>query len=152
MPITDYCQREVRTIDQDQTLRAAARQMAGQGVGSLVVLHGSRPCGIVTDRDVTLKVLHEGVDPDDTRLRDVVPPDPVVVHGSTHLRVAAGVMRRRAIRRLIVVDDREQLLGIIALDDLVPLLADELAGVAKVIRSQKPASPAPAPGAQGGAA
>ncbi len=145
MPILDYCQRDVCTIDREETLRAAARKMASEGVGSLVVVHGSRPCGIVTDRDLALRVLHDGLDADTVRLSEVVPPDPVTVHGNTHLRVAAGVMRRRAVRRLIVVDERDQLLGIIALDDLVPLLADELADAAAAVRSQFPGASARSP-------
>jgi len=149
MPIADYCRRDVRTIAQGETLRAAARAMESEGVGSLVVLEGSHPCGIVTDRDVALWVLHDGLDADSTTLQEVVPPDPTVVHGNSHLRVAAGVMRRSALRRLIVVDERDQLLGIIALDDLVPLISDELAGIAAIMRSQRTGAPTPSTNPQG---
>lgn len=145
MPIGDYCQRDVRTIDAGESLRDAARRMAEEGVGALVVLQGSHPRGILTDREIALRVLRGGGDPDSTTALEAVGGDPVVLHDTSPLRAASAVMRRSALRRLPVVDAAGELVGIIASDDLLRLVAKELSGVAEVVASQAPPGSRPAP-------
>ncbi len=144
MPIGDYCQRDVRTIDSGEMLREAARRMADEGVGALVVLQGRHPRGILTDRDIAMRVLRAGADPDATTALDAVGGDPVVMHDTSPLRAASAVMRRCALRRLPVVDAAGELVGVIASDDLLRLVAQELSGVAEVVASQSPAGSQPA--------
>jgi CBS domain-containing protein len=143
MPIGDYCQRDVRTIDARDTLRAAAVRMAEEGVGSLVVLQGRQPRGILTDRDVSLKVLRDGLDPDATAVIDALGRDPVMMHETSPLRAAAALMRRAAVRRIPIVDARDELVGVLAFDDVLRLVAKELAGLAEAVASQAPAGRAP---------
>lgn len=150
MPIGDYCQRDVRTIDVTATLRAAAERMAEEGVGSLVVVQGAHPRAVLSDRDVALRVLREGLDPDTTSVGDIVGRDPVIVHEHSPLRTASAVMRRRAVRRLPVADAHGALVGVITYDDLLRLIADELAGIGEVLAAQAPAGTR-APGGAGAA-
>lgn len=144
MPIGDYCQRDVRTIDAGETLREAARRMAEEGVGSLVVLQGRHPRGVLTDRDIALRVLRAGADPDTTTTLEAVAADPVVMHETSPLRAASAVMRRTALRRLPVVDAGGELTGVIAFDDLLRLVAKEVSGVADVVAAQAPTGSRPA--------
>lgn len=143
MPIGDYCQRDVRTIDSRETLRAAAVQMAEEGVGSVVVLQGRQPRGILTDRDVALRVLRDGLDADATAVIDAIGGDPIMMHETSPLRAAAALMRRCAVRRIPVVDAQERLVGVIALDDVLRLIASELSGLAEAVASQAPPGRAP---------
>jgi len=138
MPIGDYCQRDVRTIAVDATLRSAAQQMADENVGCLVVVAGKSVRGILTDRDLALRVIREGLDPDKTNVAAALTHDPLTIHAHSPLRVATGLMHRRAVRRLPVVDDREELIGVIALDDLLPVIARELVGISEVVGAQAP--------------
>jgi CBS domain-containing protein len=138
MPIGDYCQRDVRTIGADETLRSAARRMAEEGVGSLIVLDGQRPCGVLTDRDVALRALWEGADPDTTPVVEALVGEPSLVHESSPLRAATAVMRRRGVRRLPVVDEHNHLVGVIAFDDLLRVVASELVGLAEAVEAQAP--------------
>ena len=141
MPISDYCQRDVHTIAVDATLRTAAQRMADEGVGCLVAVAGKSVRGILTDRDLALRVIREDLDPDQTNVAAVLTHDPLTIHTRTPLRVATGLMRRRAVRRLPVVDEREELVGMIALDDLLPVIAQELVGLGAVAASQSPHGP-----------
>jgi CBS domain-containing protein len=138
MPIGDYCQRDVRTIAVDATLRSAAQRMADEGVGCLVAVAGRSVRGILTDRDIALRVVREGLDPDQANVATALTHDPLTVHASSPLRVVSGLMRRRSVRRLPVVDDREELVGVIALDDLLPVIARELVGISEVVGAQSP--------------
>jgi CBS domain-containing protein len=136
MPIGDYCQRDIRTIGAHETVRAAAVRMAEEGVGSLVVLQGRQPRGILTDRDIALRVLRDGMDPDATEVIDAGLPDPIMMHESSGLRAAAALMRRCAVRRIPVVNEQEELVGMLAYDDVLRVLAGELTALADVVASQ----------------
>jgi CBS domain-containing protein len=146
MPIGDYCQRNVRTIEAHESLRTAAIRMAEENVGSLVVIQGRQPRGVLTDRDVALRVLRDGVDPD-TEVIEAGMPDPVVMHESSPLRAASALMRRTAVRRIPVVNASEELVGVIAFDDVLRLLASELSVLADAVATQSrpPVDPATAP-------
>ena len=138
MPVSDYCRRDVRTIAVDATLRSAARQMADEGIGCLVAVAGRSVRGILTDRDLALRVIREGLDPDNANVASALTHDPVTIHAGTPLRVAMALMRRRAVRRLPVVDEREELIGVITLVDLLPVIAQELVGLGAVATAQSP--------------
>ncbi len=139
MAIGDYCTRDVSSVSRQATLREAAQQMAESSVGSLVVLDGDRVAGMLTDRDVALATLARGRDPDATRVAELLEQrPPVVVHEHSALGVAAGMMRRHAIRRLPVLDADERLVGVIASDDLLRIVSRELAGLARAVEAQTP--------------
>jgi len=146
MPISDYCRRDVKTIAVDATLRSAAQLMADAGVGCLVAVAGRSVRGMLTDRDLALRVVREGLDPDAANVAAALTHDPLTVHARSPLRVATGLMRRRAVRRLPVVDEREELVGMIALDDLLPVIARELVGLSAVAAAQSPDGPSSAAG------
>jgi CBS domain-containing protein len=150
MPVGDYCQRDVRTIESSESVRAAARKMADEGVGTLLVTTGRLLRGVVTDRDIALCALRDGLDPDTTPLTDVLSGDPAVAHTDTPLRAAAALMRRRSVRRLPVLDEKQNPVGVIASDDLLRIIAGELAGLAHVLAEQSPVRRAGAdPNAEG---
>jgi CBS domain-containing protein len=139
MPVRDYCQCDVRTVKGKTTIREAAQRMADDGVGALVVLKGQKARGIVTDRDIALRVLREGLDPDTTPVSELLDAEPpAIVHGKTNLDLAVLLMRRRGVRRLVVVEENDEVAGIITMDDLVQVISRELADVASVMAAQAP--------------
>ncbi len=146
MAIGDYCRRDVHTVDVRETLREAARKLADASVGSLVVTSGDAVAGMLTDRDVALETLARGRDPDETRVADLLGDrEAVVVHEGSQLGVAAGMMRRHALRRLPVLDEDERLVGVIAADDLLRIVSRELAGLVRAVEAQSPGRSAEAP-------
>jgi CBS domain-containing protein len=147
MPVGQYCSRKVSTISAGATLRAAAQQMEAEGVGCLVVVTDGSPTGFVTDRDVALRVLSDGLDPD-TAIVGLLLQDRVAitVHDHSPLRVSGGLMRRHGIRRLPVVDRDNKLVGIITADDLVRVMGRELAALGDVFAAQAPGASRYGPG------
>ena len=118
MQLKDVMTRDVEVIAPTATVREAATKMKALDVGSLPVCDGRRLQGVVTDRDLTLRALAEGRDPDATAVRDVMSPGVVTAFEDDDVQEAATKMQREQIRRLPVLDRAKNLVGIVSLGDL----------------------------------
>jgi signal-transduction protein with cAMP-binding, CBS, and nucleotidyltransferase domain len=107
-------------------------------LGSVVVVKNGSPVGIVTDRDLVMGTLCSRLDPGALSIAEVASRPLVTIAQEAPVREAVQMIRRHAVRRLPVVDENGQLVGIVAADDLVPLLAGELSGLAVALRTQSP--------------
>lgn len=150
MPIRDYCRGDPVTATAEESIREAAKRMDACGVGCLVVVDGAnRPIGMVTDRDLALRVLRRGIDPGSTPLEAIMHAPVVTVSESAPVAVAVRFMRQNGLRRVPVVDGQTGVMsGIISSDDLLQLVASELTACADVARQQFPAEQAPSPGGE----
>lgn len=140
MSIVSICQRNVDTARPDETVQAAAQRMATRAVGTLVVVDDlQRPIGMITDRDLALRVLAVGADPLDTCLRDVMTGHVEVLRDDGSIEDALTAMRSAGVRRLPLVDRSGRLTGIVSLEDVLALLSREMAEVGSFLRRTAPA-------------
>jgi CBS domain-containing protein len=117
--------------------------MADAGVGTLVVLgQDRRPAGVLSDRDVAIRCVAQCRDPDVTSVASVMSAPVAQVHESTPIESALARMAGARLRRLVVVADDGQLVGILALDDVLERLVEEFASIGKLLLRR---SPAPGP-------
>jgi CBS domain-containing protein len=105
------------TMEASSTVQAAAREMAAREIGDVIVTDGGEVCGIVTDRDIAVRAVAEGRDPQSTKLGDVCTRDPATVAVDDGVDRAVRLMSDHAIRRLPVVDQGKPV-GIVSLGDL----------------------------------
>lgn len=105
------------SIAADATVVEAARMLTSEDVGSLPVVEGEKLVGIVTDRDLVLRVLAKDLDPHKVPVADVCSDDPVVAAPEEQLDAALQRMAEQRVRRLPVVDDG-RLVGILAQADV----------------------------------
>jgi CBS domain-containing protein len=136
MPARDYCFRRPVTVEPRTTVRDAVRSMEKERVGCVVVTEEGRPVGMLTDRDAALSVLTRRLDPRAARVSDVMAQPVQTVDADAPLTWALSLLRTGRIRRLPVVDEGGALVGLLALDDLLRLLATEVGDVAEAIRRQ----------------
>jgi CBS domain-containing protein len=123
----------------DETLRAAGRRMREQGVGSLVVVDGkTRPVGIVTDRDLMLRCVADADDADDVRVAQVMSTPVVTARETMPIEDILSQMSASGIRRVPVVDDEDSLVGILALDDVLDLLSEEVTTIGRLLSRRVP--------------
>jgi CBS domain-containing protein len=141
MPIGDVCVRDVVVAGRDTTVREAAKLMARDGVGNLVVVEEEAgrtlPVGIITDRDIVRNVVAEALDPAVFTLGDLVARELVTVAEDQGVFECIQQMRTNGIRRMPVVDRNGGLAGIISLDDLIQLLAEEMGELGKLIEREQ---------------
>ena len=102
-------------------------------IGALVVVDATektRAVGIVTDRDLVLELMAEGLDPAVFTAGDIMSVDLVTATPDMDAMDAVQLMKTHRLRRLVIVDDSERLVGIATMEDVLELLARELAGLA----------------------
>ncbi len=137
MTIGDLCKRVVVTIHRDATAEDAARMMRASHIGNVVVVDPSdtrKPVGIITDRDIAVEVVAQGLSPGQTPVGSVMSAPVVSLREEDSFIEALDKMSGRGVRRAPVLDRDGHLKGLVSVDDLVPLLARELAKVGALIR------------------
>jgi len=141
MAVGEICNREVVITAKAVSVVDAAKLMRSHHVGDLVVVEekGGRkhPVGIVTDRDIVVEVVAAGVDPDALKVGDIMGPEVATVRESEGLFEALRYMRDKGVRRMPVVDRDGGLVGILTLDDLLSLLAEEMTELAKLVSHER---------------
>jgi len=138
MPIDDYCEKPAVTVLGSETVRVAAQRMKSAGLGSLVVVGDGRPTGIVTDRDLVIGTLCNRLDPGCVRVDEIASRPLVTIEQERSVAEAVRVIRYHAVRRIPVVDEKGELIGIVAADDLISMAASQLSGLSAAIRAQRP--------------
>lgn len=136
MPIQSLLRRPVCTLPPEASCQEAAQLMRDEDVGCVVVSQDDRPLGIATDRDLVVRVMAAGRDPAKTRLRDVMSGEPVFLASVRGLDQVVATMRQQRVRRIPIVDADGRLEGVVALDDLLLLLAGQLGDLAEAIRGE----------------
>ena len=137
MSIAGSCIRDVETAGPEEVVVVVARRMRDRRLGTIVVVDNERrPMGIISDRDVTVRVVAAGLDPTRTPVCDIMTPMPTTVLLDTTVEAALGEMRMGRMRRLPVVDGMGKLIGIVTLDDLLRLLAEELGEVERLLEAE----------------
>jgi predicted transcriptional regulator len=136
MKVRDLYHREVSVIGKEDSLLEAGKRMREHHVGSLVVVEeqGDRlmPVGIITDRDILIQVLTEGVPLEKISVQDIMAENPTLAGEEDSISETIQRMRRKGIRRIPVVDSRQNLTGILTLDDLLEVLAEEIRGLSEI--------------------
>ena len=105
------------TVEAGTSVRDAARIMREEDVGALVVLESGDLHGVLTDRDLAIRLVAEDRDPSTTTVADIASPNPTAIESDRPLEEAIELMRERALRRLPVVEGGQPV-GILALGDL----------------------------------
>jgi CBS domain-containing protein len=106
-----------RTVDADATSIDAAREMREADVGAIIVVENGSVAGIITDRDIVVRVVADGKDPSSARVRDAATMNPVTLNVDQTVEDAIRTMREQDIRRIPVVQDGRPA-GIVSLGDL----------------------------------
>jgi CBS domain-containing protein len=116
--IQDVMTQNPCTIDADQPVSYAAKMMKDEDVGLAPVVQGDRLVGTLPDRDITVRVVAEGRDPQTVRVREVASTDVVTVDPQQNLDEALKLMARHQVRRLPVVEEDGRLVGVVAQADV----------------------------------
>ncbi len=140
MLVSEFCNREVVIVDRATSILEAAKLMRSEHVGDLVVTDNRKgqqvPVGILTDRDIVVELLAEEVELDKVSVGDAMSFELLTVNEQDGLQETIEKMRQRGVRRLPVVDADGVLVGIVTVDDLMELIAEQLTDLVHLVSNE----------------
>jgi CBS domain-containing protein len=119
--VADIMTRKVVYLPAETTLDEAAQVMRDQGIGDVVVTHGPTMAVLLTDRDIVIRALAEGLAPRTTTIESIASRELIMVEQTATVEEAVQAMRERGVRRLLVCDADRKLVGIVSLSDVALL-------------------------------
>lgn len=137
MNLSELCNANVVTICNEDTLNYACKLFRNKHVGCLIVtdLHKgvAKPLGIITDRDIVVKIIALGININEVLVKDAMDNKFVTASVNDDIHVALNLMRKYGIRRIPLINNSSYLEGIITIDDLFSHLSNELNNLTKAI-------------------
>ena len=141
MTIGEFCNREVIIINRDDSVLEAAKLMRQYHVGDVVVVEQRDdkrvPVGILTDRDIVVELVASEVDPSSISVGDAMSDELLTANENEQLTELVEKMRGKGVRRVPVVDANEGLVGIVTIDDLIDLLAEQLNSLVGLVQREQ---------------
>ena len=134
--LVDIASAMVAVVEPDTTAFVSAQLMRKHHVGALVVVdtaEKSRPVGVLTDRDLVLSLMAEGLDPELFTVGDIMSVAPIVARPEMDAMDAVELMRSNQLRRLVIADEAGRLVGIVTMEDILAFLARELTSLTAAV-------------------
>ncbi len=128
MKVNEVMTYGVDFVRPDSTIREIAEKMRDKNEGVIPVFDGSEPVGMVTDRDIVVRAIAEGKEPSATRVKDVMTPEVFFCMEDMDLEEAAHIMEHQKIRRLLVKDEKGNVIGILSIGDIATSTPKEFTG------------------------
>jgi CBS domain-containing protein len=116
--VQDLMTKNPCSIDADKSVAYAAKMLRDEDVGLAPIVEGDRLVGTVTDRDITIRLVAEGKDPESTKVKEIASINLVTVYPRQDLDEALKLMGKHQIRRLPVVEEGGRLVGLVAQADV----------------------------------
>jgi CBS domain-containing protein len=140
MQAGEFCNREVVIVDRETSILEAAKLMRKLHVGDLVVTdtrdNRQIPVGILTDRDIVIELLAEEIALDKVSVGDAMSYELLCINEQDDLQETIEKMRDHGVRRLPVVDAQGVLVGIVTVDDLLDLIAEQLTDLVRLVGNE----------------
>lgn len=141
MSAGEYCNREVVVVSKSESIGEAISLMRKHHIGDVIVTEEAKqglvPVGVLTDRDIVLEILAEDIDLNKVCIGDVMSFDLLTVTENTTLMDTVKLMRQKGIRRIPVVNEAGVLEGLLSVDDVLELLAEQLADIVALIKKEQ---------------
>lgn len=143
MCVGDICCKEVVTITPDADLSDAAALMRAKHVGMLVVVGSADDDaervvqGVLTDRDIVITVIGRDAEAKGLKVMDVMTRHPLLIAEGSAVGAALRLMRTDGVRRVPVVGARNELIGVMSIDDVLDVVADQLTAISGAIRGEQ---------------
>jgi CBS domain-containing protein len=134
MAINQLMIKDVTSLPAYATVLDAAKFMTDMNVGTVIVTVEDSPTGLLTDRDIVTKVLAQEKDPKTTKIDEIMVTPVVTISEDKGIFDVTKLMSTHGIRRFPVVDANGKLVGVIALDDVIVLLGEEMKNIAGALK------------------
>jgi CBS domain-containing protein len=136
MSLMNFCRKSLVRISPDASIVEACRLMEQKNVGCLIAEREGKLCGIVTDRDIALRVAGAQKNPQETSVLEIMTPDPIRISVDKDLHHLTSLMHTYHVRRVPIVNGYDTAVGIVTLDDLIAHMGSEMSEIGKAISEE----------------
>jgi CBS domain-containing protein len=136
MSLKSYCRKPVVRISPETSITEACQLMEQNNIGCLIAEREGKLCGIVTDRDIALRVTGAKRDSDKTKVQEIMTPDPIRVSVDKDLHHLTALMHAYHVRRVPIVNGFDTTLGLVTMDDLIAELGSDISEIGKAISEE----------------
>lgn len=126
MKLKEFVNSRVETVEPGDTLQCAAEKMRELDVGSLPVCDNGHLAGVITDRDITIRAVAKGSDPAAMTVREVMTPEVLSCFEDDEVEEAARIMQENQVRRIMVLNEANELVGITSLGEIATITGNRL--------------------------
>lgn len=138
MSIIDIARKNVVTMDVESTAKDVIEKMDEERIGSVVITKNNKPEGIITDRDIAIEINKRNKNPSDIPIKTIMSEKPFTVTKDEGIFEVIRKTADEQVRRIPIVEQNGEIVGIITLDDLLVLLATEFNSLSRIIQSESP--------------
>jgi len=136
MSIKKVCTSHVVTLPRTSSIEEAAKLMKRHQIGDIVIIEDDKPIGLLTDRDIVMRLAANEVDFNQVNVGEVMSSDLLLLAEDQGIARAIEAMRSKGVRRAPVVNEEGKLTGIVSVDDLLVLISHELSELAGLVQKQ----------------
>ena len=144
MNLKQFCRNDVIVIEDNKAVQEAAQLMKEEDIGCVIVVANNdpdsagrkKPIGILTDRDIAINVVANSSDSNKVKVADIMCKAPLTINHNKDVSEAIMMLQDRGVRRAPVLDENENLCGIVTLDDMLVIMVNNLTNLANVVQKQ----------------
>jgi CBS domain-containing protein len=132
--VRDVMSKNVRVVRPDSSAKEVVATMNKFDIGSVVVVQGERPVGIITERDILKRIVEPCLAPETLTARQIMSSPVITIDENVSINEAAKLMAKKGIKRLLVTRNNDKLVGIITFTDIVTKVPDMLSILEELVR------------------
>jgi len=132
--VRDVMSKDVRVVRPDSSVKEVVATMNKFDIGSVVVVQGERPVGIITERDILRRIVEPCLAPETLTARQIMTSPVITIDENASINEAAKLMAKKRIKRLLVTRNNNELVGIITFTDIVTKVPDLLSILEELVR------------------
>jgi CBS domain-containing protein len=132
--VRDVMSKDVRVVRPDSSVKEVVATMNKFDIGSIVVVQGERPVGIITERDILRRIVEPCLAPETLTARQIMTSPVITIDENASINEAAKLMAKKRIKRLLVTRNNDELVGIITFTDIVTKVPDLLSILEELVR------------------
>jgi CBS domain-containing protein len=132
--VRDVMSKNVRVVRPDSSAKEVVATMNKFDIGSVVVVQGERPVGIITERDILKRIVEPCLAPETLTARQIMSSPVITIDENASINEAAKLMAKKGIKRLLVTRNNDKLVGIITFTDIVTKVPDMLSILEELVR------------------
>lgn len=132
--VRDVMTKNVRVVRPDSSVKEVVATMNKFDIGSIIVVQGGRPVGIITERDILKRVVEPCLTPETLTARQVMTSPVLTIDENASVNEAAKLMAKKGVKKLLVMRNNDELAGIITFTDIVAKVPDMLSILEELVR------------------